>query len=1121
MSNIVHFPIGRQTTARVAMGIVAAALMVSPARAQYVSTLISSNLSEPNGVATDANNNLYISDSSDNRIEKFSGGVLSTLAGSTSPGTNNGIGAGASFSQPWGIVAARGGLVVVDQGNQLIRYVSFAGVVSNLAGISGQIGSRNGPALSATFTFPYGIAADSSGNIYIADTGNNAIRLLTVNNMVSTVAVGGYQFAGPQAVAVDNNNNLWVADTGHHVICLVSNNTVTVIAGISGAPGTNDSPIATAARFNLPAGLLWSSVDNSLIISDTGNDTIRSLFVTNFNGGTTYTVQTIAGIPAHAGSGDGALGSAQFSSPTGLAVDVSDFGFYIADRGNNAVRVIQPSAPQPPVSAPQLGYVTFVANGNGGLGSVFNGTSGAVFNNSAILAVSADNGTQTYLTYGPTGTSIPQPGPGVGISPQTYPGNGTPPPISSILPPMPDMTVYAIGTAPNRQQSVVTAARFQFVTANPNLTGNNAASILLNDITSGAQIYYTLDGSAPTNDGSSFGPFVDGQTLSLEITSNVTLSARAFAPSFAPSGVVSEMLLYSNFVGNKVGFSSSHLAGMGSTAIFPVSLTMADSNTPVESIQFRIEITPTGGNSNGVAPLSLLPITAGDFESLSGPAPGNASVNFGVTPYTVSSNGEGLIVSALGGSGFQMQGTGTIALLKIPIPASATPGQTYSLSVINPSGTSDGAQAEVNLLSATNQTLTIASVPYLIGDTSPSTGYDAGEFGDGSLENSDVNNAFYASVGIRVPPTYSDVFDAMDAYPPDTAGSVGGDGFIQFLDWQTILRRSLGSDTNNWVRFWGFGGVLSHQPVLWTPGGPPIALSDAESKPRLPAKSSLSNSLPGMVWLRQAIIGATTVTNVGIGASCSIPVYVKLSTGYSLSGLQFRAILSADGSAPVPGAIQFVPASGIPAPSLQLPGLSSNDVACGWSLGAFSPSLTNSNYLGAITFQVPVGAKAGQSYSLHFLGVDGAPDFNTPYALESIPATVWVASSAMLPPQITSDEWRTHFFGSVSNALAADNADPDGDGSPNWQEYLAGTDPTSAQSKFQFQNASLYTNGVHGVALSWLTAPGKTYVLESIPALGGKNWTAINTNSGDGNNYQLLITNYTGNASFYLIRLQP
>jgi hypothetical protein len=163
----------------------------------------------------------------------------------------------------------------------------------------------------------------------------------------------------------------------------------------------------------------------------------------------------------------------------------------------------------------------------------------------------------------------------------------------------------------------------------------------------------------------------------------------------------------------------------------------------------------------------------------------------------------------------------------------------------------------------------------------------------------------------------------------------------------------------------------------------------------------------------------------------------------------------------------------------------------------------------------------GESYSLHFIGVGGAPDYTTAYALESLPGSVWVGSSALQPPQITSDEWRTYFFGSVSNSLAADNADPDGDGSLNWQEYLAGTSPTNSQSKLQFESANFNAEGISGVALNWLTAPGKTYILESNPALGGNNWAAVNTNTGDGNNYQLLITNYSGTARFYHIRLQP
>jgi sugar lactone lactonase YvrE len=154
-------------------------------------------------------------------------------------------------------VAARGGLIVADEGSQLIRYVSFEGAVSNLAGEAYTYGMANGSAASATFSYPVGIAADSAGDLYVADSQNRVIREIDTNNIVSTVQTGGFTFNLPNAVAVDNNNNVWVADAGNDVICMISNGTVTVEAGISGQAGTNDStdchqrPIQFSLRFAL------------------------------------------------------------------------------------------------------------------------------------------------------------------------------------------------------------------------------------------------------------------------------------------------------------------------------------------------------------------------------------------------------------------------------------------------------------------------------------------------------------------------------------------------------------------------------------------------------------------------------------------------------------------------------------------------------------------------------------------------------------------------------------------------------------------------------------------------------------------------------------------------------
>jgi YVTN family beta-propeller protein len=1115
-----NYLFGSSAGKRVLLAAAALMLLSAGARAQFVSTVISSNLFEPNSVATDANGNAYITDSINNRIVKFNPdtGVSSTFVGFPGySGDNGGPGIDARFLNPMGIVAARGGLVVVDQGNQLIRFVGFNEIVSDtpIAGVAGETGTNNGPGATAKFNFPSGIAADPAGNLYVADQGNNTIRVIDTNNNVSNlVTSGGYQFLQPTGVAVDNNGNVWVSDTGNQVIVMISNHTVAQVIGTSGVSGYDDfTPL-----FSLPTGLLWATNGNYLLVADTGNDVIRSITYTNYFGNNTYQVQTVVGIPGTAGTVDQPPLIAEFDAPVGLGVDPFDSGYYVVDRiadtgigtlgGTGTLRVYQTTLPLPAPAAPVFGYVVFTPPGPGAPSvTEFIAANQAVFNNSAIVAIETDTNSQSFITYGPTGSSIPAPNPKTGFTPNSYGGNGQTTAAPSILSPLPDLTVYAVTEGPTGKLSPTVSARFQWVAANPVITGINAANIQLTDGTAGAVMYYTVDGNTPTNGApDAFGPLQNGDTLSLIITSNTTLSVRAFTNNYAPSGVSTLNLYYSNYVANTVSFNTnSSKAGSGATLVIPVFATLAQSNVALQSIQYRAEVTPTGGNNNSVSPLADLSFTPFDYFVLPGVSPLPLPVIFEYETYNIGS-AEGLSIFNYTNSAMKVTGVGPVGLIEIPMPDTVAYGQTYSVAIINPSGTSDDNQANLGLVGFTN-TVTITDPIYFAGDSSPAGGYNAGEFGDGQLNNADVNNAMYASVGIREPFAFSDAYDDMDVYPPDN-----GDGLITLLDWQTTLNRALGLDTNNWIRFRTNGGVIMHQQVAWTPGGEPIPLTDAT--PRHPvSKTSGTPKPPGQVWFTQAALGAGTQVNMTPGSTCSIPVFVNISSGSTLSGLQFRAILSGVDGAPAPGIISFTPATGVPTPSI-LPGLSESDIACFWGVGSFPSNLKGSNYLGAITFQVPSNAQTGQSYAVHFVGVDGAPNMTTLYQLESFPGFAWVKSPALQPPQITSDEWRTTFFGSPTNSLAADNVDADGDGMPNWQEYLAGTNPTDAASKFQFGASSLNPTGVKGVALSWLTAPGKTYTLLSSPAISGSNWTAINTNVGDGYNYQFIQTNYNG-ASFY------
>jgi hypothetical protein len=246
-----------------------------------------------------------------------------------------------------------------------------------------------------------------------------------------------------------------------------------------------------------------------------------------------------------------------------------------------------------------------------------------------------------------------------------------------------------------------------------------------------------------------------------------------------------------------------------------------------------------------------------------------------------------------------------------------------------------------------------------------------------------------------------------------------------------------------------------------------------------------------------------------------------MTDGATLSGLQFRALVTPCNGAPPPAqAPQFTPDAGVAAPSLQQ-GFQPGETAFGWSLGSFNFLPLSSNFLGLITFTIPPGALPGQAYSISFGNADGAPDLQTQYDLETRSASVTVGAPAT-PASICSDDWKLHFFGSLTDPRAADTADPDGDGVPNWMEYLAGTSPIDFNSKLQFSSAEkCVVNGQAQTLLHWLTAPGRAYQVQWSAQPSGGTWNSLATVSGDGALAACADTNAAAAACYYRLRVLP
>lgn len=286
-------------------------------------------LNTPTGVAVDPLGNIYVADSGNNVIRKISPtGVATTLAGSGVAGFVDGAGASASFNAPIGVaIDSVGNVYVGDADNNAIRKISPAGVVTTYAGGSAH-GSADGTGAAAKFEHPMGVAVDTVGNVYVGDAGNNAVRKISPVGTVTTLAGGratGFtngtgmaaSFDYPTSVAVDSVGNVYVGDTGNNAIRKISpSGVVTALAGGS-AVGFADG-IGTAASFNNPTGVAVDAVGN-VYVGDVNNNRVRKISPTGV-------VTTLAS------TDDAAL----HGGPTGVAVDTKG-SVYVADSGNNKI----------------------------------------------------------------------------------------------------------------------------------------------------------------------------------------------------------------------------------------------------------------------------------------------------------------------------------------------------------------------------------------------------------------------------------------------------------------------------------------------------------------------------------------------------------------------------------------------------------------------------------------------------------------------------------------------------------------------------------------------------------------------------------------------------------------
>lgn len=331
-------------------------------------TLLASGFSSPAGTAMDASGNIYVADTGNNRVLRYSGTTASLIAGTGTLGYS-GDGAAATSAKLAGpkavTVTPDGAIYIADTGNNVIRRIDpISGFISTIGGAGAHCATQDDslgdgcPATNATFSAPAGLASDSLGNVYVSDTGNNIIREIGTTGYVFTVAGGTTHcptiidasgnyvsgatdtfgdgcgptlatFKSPTALRIDASRNLYIADTGNNEVreLVAATNLMSAVAGTGQAGGSGNGGSATTAQVNGPTGIALDAAGN-LYIADTGNHVVRMV-----NSGT---INSVVGNLGSSGTGivPGSAAGVLLNLPAAVAVSGTG-NLWVVDSGNN------------------------------------------------------------------------------------------------------------------------------------------------------------------------------------------------------------------------------------------------------------------------------------------------------------------------------------------------------------------------------------------------------------------------------------------------------------------------------------------------------------------------------------------------------------------------------------------------------------------------------------------------------------------------------------------------------------------------------------------------------------------------------------------------------------------